>query len=248
MDYLVPAISALIGGGVSATLKGPAESLSQIWQMTIGHKIDIKHKKMQLQLEQLAKETINEMKQIPEEHIQEPRLNIAAQTLEVAKFNLEEKEIRSMFAKLLASSMDSRKNDISQPAFPDIIKQLTPLDAVILTILYNNTDYNDSITCIHLVDTENNDYHVIQEHVYLKPEIPTPSEKKVASSIVNLIRLGILTVDYSVFFTNNSRYTIYELYVDEFKDISVPENKKLELKKGIIKLTNLGIDFCKICL
>lgn len=249
MDFLVPAVSALIGGSINAALKGPAETLSQLWHIKIGHRIEIKHEKLKPQIKALEQETAKEISKIPETNIQEPKFNIAGPTLDAAIYHLEEQEIRSMFAKLLASSIDSSKNDISQPAFPEIIKQLTIIDARILSFIYNSINYSDSIIKLHIVKKLNDgSYNVALEHIYLKPQLSAFSEQRISSSVTNLIRLGLVNVDYSASLLDDSMYKYYQEYVDNLSTSDLPEDRQFELMKGVIKLSSLGKDFCKICI
>ncbi len=67
-------------------------------------------------------------------------MSIVGPALEASRYYIEEEELRKMFAKLIASSMNKNKSEISitHPSFVEIIKQLTPLDAQILDFIINN--------------------------------------------------------------------------------------------------------------
>ncbi len=70
-------------------------------------KLKIKHAK---NLEKYAVDIQNELNTIPEENLVEPKLSIIGPTLEASKFYIEEEAIRKMFAKLIASSVNSSVN------------------------------------------------------------------------------------------------------------------------------------------
>ncbi|MBT2721454.1 DUF4393 domain-containing protein [Bacillus sp. ISL-46] len=63
----------------------------------------------------------------------EPPLSIVGPALEASKFYIEEEELRSMFAKVVAASMDNRQASYVHPAFIEIIKQLSPVDALVIS-------------------------------------------------------------------------------------------------------------------
>lgn len=82
-------------------------------------------------LENFLKELDKEVKKIPEDNIQEPPIHIVAPILEdVSKYYCDESYLRSMFVKLIASSMNN--NSRVHPSFTDIIKQLSRYDLALL--------------------------------------------------------------------------------------------------------------------
>lgn len=64
--------------------------------------------------------------------IQSPPLSIAGPLIMQMVFAAEELDIREMYAKLLATSMDSKTLDDAHPSFAILIQQLTPDEARIL--------------------------------------------------------------------------------------------------------------------
>jgi hypothetical protein len=79
---------------------------------------------------QAFKDTLeNEVAKIPEQNRIEPKLSIAGPALEASKYFIEEESLRSMFAKLLANSMNKDTSQYVQTSFVEIIKQMSPLDA-----------------------------------------------------------------------------------------------------------------------
>lgn len=289
MSEFYPIISgALSGMAAAGALKGPIESLTQIWTLTFGRFPDNLYQKYKIKqaadLEKYAKEVAKNIEKIPEENIKEPKMSVVGPALEASKFYMEEDEIRSMFAKLIASSMDKTQSDNIHPSFVEMIKMLSPLDAQNLYYLYHNND--ETISSIRETNTTSGGYTEPFKHIFLgNPECQ--DHTLIEPSIDNLIRLKLVDVTYDVHKNNESLYDKHrenrlilelkerrkqdlQLYKNilsyfneggiiqgapqEQQDILIENLKKLsqdttiDIQKGIIRLTALGRNFCKVCL
>ncbi|KMK50930.1 hypothetical protein RO21_09100 [[Actinobacillus] muris] len=295
MNEYYPIISgALSGLAVAGGLKGPIESLTQIWNLTLGRFPDNAYQKYKIRqaenLKKYAQEVKENIEKIPEENIQEPKISVVGPALEASKFYMEEDEIRGMFAKLIASSMDKTQSDNIHPSFVEMIKMLSPLDAQNLYYLYHSGD--ETISKIRTTIKETGSYTDNFRHIFLgNPECQDGS--LIEPSIDNLIRLKLVDVTYDEYKTDDSLYNKHRenaLFL-EFKhqqeDIQkqnkelldyvanggllkdantheplptqIQENiikqmkqsvqeKEIDIVKGIIRLTALGRNFCKVCL
>lgn len=208
MNELYPIVSgALSGLAAAGALKGPIESLTQIWTLTIGRFSDDAYQKYKIKqaanLEKYANEVKSGIEKIPEENIQEPKMSVVGPALEASKFYIEEDEIRGMFAKLIASSMDKTQSINIHPSFVEIIKVLSPLDAKNLYFLYHGGD--ETISKFRVTNKENGNYTDHFNHVFLgNPECQ--DNNLIESSIDNLIRLKLVDVSYSEYKSDDSLY------------------------------------------
>lgn len=208
MNELYPIVSgALSGLAAVGALKGPIESLTQIWTLTLGRFPDDAYQKYKIKqaanLEKYANEVRSGIEKIPEENIQEPKMSVIGPALEASKFYIEEDEIRGMFAKLIASSMDNSKSADIHPSFSEMIKMLSPLDAQNLQTLYQSGD--ETISKIRMTYDGNGGFKDVCSHIYLgNPE--TQDNQLIAPSIDNLIRLKLIDVDYETFKNNDALY------------------------------------------
>lgn len=293
MSEFYPIISgALSGMAAAGALKGPIESLTQIWTLTFGRFPDNLYQKYKIKqaadLEKYAKEVAKNIEKIPEENIKEPKMSVVGPALEASKFYMEEDEIRSMFAKLIASSMDKIQSDNIHPSFVEMIKMLSPLDAQNLHYLFHNGDETISKIIINL---EKGGYQEKYTHIYLgNPKCQR--NELIEPSIDNLIRLKLVDVSYTEYKMAENAYTAHlenPLYIalkadvadkinriksdiDKLSDPQITQimhnnkilsdNERLalkesleknlfkdvELKQGVIQLTALGRNFCKVCL
>ncbi|MEZ7734523.1 DUF4393 domain-containing protein [Gemella sp. 27098_8_149] len=251
MDEIVGSILTAAGGAaISSVFKGPAETFSQLRYYNFGYKMDIKVRQRKQEVENLfLKDIGTEVSNIPIDQIQEPKLSILGPALEASKYYIDDEELRSLFAKLIAASMDNSKNEVLQPAFVEIIKQMSPIDAKNLINLYDIKDKQNPIVSIILESKDSKNYKEVFDHFYIE-NIGNISHVRVASSLLNLKRLGLIEINYGVFLSDENKYLPYENHpiINQFKNEYNDDLHSIELKKGLIKITNFGMDFCKICI
>lgn len=72
-------------------------------------------------------------KDIPADSVQDPAPAVAAQVLQNLAFAHDEPSLEDMYLNLLGTAMDARlPRDSAHPAFVEVIRQLTPLEATLL--------------------------------------------------------------------------------------------------------------------
>ena len=251
MNEIVRSILTAAGGAaINSVFKGPAEMFSQWWYYNFGYNMDIKFRQKKQEVENLfLNNIVSEVSGIPKDRVQEPKMSVLGPALEASKYYIDDKELRSLFAKLVAASMDNSKNDILQPAFVEIVKQMTPIDAEILTNLYEIQDKQKPIASIILKNKVTKNYKSVVDHFYIE-NICNISHVRIASSLINLVRLGLVEINYSVFLSDEEKYISYINHpiINELKNKYSDDSNSIELKKGFIKITEFGMDFCKICI
>jgi uncharacterized protein YdcH (DUF465 family) len=140
MIELIPTVVTSFATAMSTnafkSAKGPAQALDDIMSLVGFEKLHFyaekKRAKNEIYIKDYKEKIAQELVIIPEESIQEPPLSIVGPALESSKYYIEEEELRTMFAKLIASSMDKRKQKDIHPSFVEVIKQLSSEDAVFL--------------------------------------------------------------------------------------------------------------------
>ena len=251
MNEIVGSILTAAGGAaISSVFKGPAETFSQLWYYNFGYKMDIKVRQRKQEVDNLfLKDIVTEVSNIPIDQIQEPKLSVLGPALEASKYYIDDEELRSLFAKLVAASMNNSKNEVLQPAFVEIIKQMSPIDAKNLINLYDIKDKQNPIVSIILESKDSKNYKEVFDHFYIE-NIGNISHVRVASSLLNLKRLGLIEINYGVFLSDENRYLPYANHpiINQFKNEYNDDLHSIELKKGLIKITNFGMDFCEICI
>lgn len=219
------------------------------WSHELAEKSRIKHER---NIENFKESLKSDLNCIPEENRILPKESIVGPALEASKYYFEESEIRDMFEKLIASSMDSRKATKVHPSFTEIIKQLSPLDAQNLKLFKKLHEL--PIVEYHVNRKEG--YNVSRTNVFL--ENPDCQDINIqAVSVAALERVGLVTISFSLFLVNDDIYRKYEenpFYIslskaiESFKNDPTKEITETSIKKGKIKLTPLGETFIDVCL
>lgn len=245
----LPLITGAIGGATTAgVFRGPVKTLEDYWYITFGHSASEKAEKLRVKQEVnselLKKQLLTEVSKIEEPNIQEPPLQILGPTLESSKYYIEEEEMRNMFAKLLASSMDRSKNDIIHNSFVEIIKQLSPLDAQLIKHLSFGGNVMLPLSKIIKNTQDKSGHHEIIPIFFFTDKYDNIDKN--AASLSNLERLGLISTSFETFFTDDINYNPIEKS-DRAKAI-FSDNTDMEFKRGIIKITPYAQNFIATCL
>ncbi|TLQ04724.1 DUF4393 domain-containing protein [Marinilactibacillus psychrotolerans] len=227
ISQFMPIISGMLGGAASSgAFKGPIKTLEDLWFIYFGNKASEKAEmiraKQKISTTEFERKTLEEISKINPQDIQEPKLALIGPALEASRFYIEEKDIRNMFAKLIASSMDKDKSKQVHPSFVEIIKQMTSLDAKNLKSIYDSKG-NAPIVEMRLSDDRGR-FSKQFLHLYLGNK-DEPDYSLIASSLINLSRLGTVNLNYENFYSDNLKYK-------EFESSRLYEQAKLILEQS----------------
>lgn len=133
----------MLGGASSAGFfRGPVKTFEDWWYVNYGHTTDLRAEmlraKKEHEVELYKNEIFEEAVKIEPENVNEPDLKILGPSLEASRYYIEEPDLRKMFARLVAGSMDVSKEEIIHSSYVEIIKQLTTLDAENLVCISKN--------------------------------------------------------------------------------------------------------------
>ncbi len=249
LQDFMPFITGALGGATSAgVFAGPIQTLQDWWYINFGHSISnqaaLLRATQEANVEKLKNDILSEVVKIPSENIQNPNLKIIGPALEASRYYIEEEELRNMFSKIISSSFDNRKNGIIHSSFVEVIKQLDVLDAQILQFL-NRNGYSKFAPApamkMFLKDGEGTKtlFHLI----FLAEELF--DFQRNAASIINLERLGIVSIKDDAWLTDETKY-------DFIKDHPVvthllEHNQGFELGKLCFVITVFGQNFIDSC-
>lgn len=279
---LMSAFAGALGGLITKTFDGPLNSIQDVWFATVGYKTALLRQRVEeqnkLQIEAYADDIAKEVAKIPENSVKEPDYSILGPALEASTYYVNNETVRAMFAKLVASSVDKRKDDITRSTFVEFVKQMNVIDAGLLKKLANRAS-----TPMANLGRELPDGGVVGFKSEILPidfENDPEIRKFLPSAIINLERLGLIKSTYTTWsgsfnydqefqktpeyveLKNNliqtsSEYkkslnTINSLHLDVDKEaISAMKSfvkSKINVGKGRVFLTNLGKDFISVCL
>lgn len=210
--------------------------------------------KQQQNLEKFKKDMSSAINQIPEENLKEPTMSIVGPAIEASKYYYDEDYFREMFAKLIAGTCDNRLSDTISPYFVDAIKQMTQQDALVLSS-FKKVNQQAIVNYSYKLKNNGGKIRCFNYVFYLGNEDEHPETN--SNSIVNLERLGFISVDYSSHLVDSSNY---QRYTNDFIYMSLKQSTKQKgsqqnllyedaiIDKGVVSLTPLGRNFINICL
>ena len=176
-------------------------------------------------------------KRIPKGLIVEPTPSIAAPILQGLAFSHEEKDLKEMYLKLLATAMDEQRMSTAHPAYVEIIRQLTPLEAQALKDILPS---NRGLPIVTIRTTTEKGYSDRYKNVVNFMKFDTETEINLISSMVdNWVRLGLISVEYDKKLTDDTSYA----WVEGHMGYVLLEEKykgKIDVVKGIMIPTNFG--------
>lgn len=280
-NSLLPILGSVAGGSIGAgVLSGPIKSLDDWWYYQFGKDTELKRNEAQLlnksKIEAYKKDIFDEVKKIPAENIKQPQLDIIGPALEASKYYIDAPALRKMFSKLVASSMDISKEQITRSVFVDFVKQMSPFDAKLLSI-FSKKGNIIPIANIQRKLPDNNGVLTFKSDILTMEILTDISERNMASSaIVNLSRMRLIDTSYSEWltafdydesFSKTPEYTqceqqialsknVYRMRLDSKVETSPKDlenmkrlaNSTVTIGKGRLNLTTLGTEFTKICI
>ncbi|MDH6430287.1 MULTISPECIES: DUF4393 domain-containing protein [unclassified Paenibacillus] len=210
-------------------------------------------------ISKFREEIESKVSEIPQERLVEPALNIVGPTLEAAKYHIEDKELRDLFAQLIASSMDSNTQELVHPAFVEIIKQLSPFDALILQILNENKHWPFA-TIVSYFELDTNVYSrpfsILMEDIMPFKDMNLKNCYMYASAIQNLRRLSLITTNSDKVYRDGDKYNplmehrILNEFIEEYSNVEkypTFSEGSIEYKKGSWDFTTFGKVFIECC-
>lgn len=242
--FIFNSVNKLIEKGAA---DGPIKTFNKTWELIFGRfhlYVDKIQFKRERSFETFKNQFEDEISSVPEENLQEPKISLLGPALEASKFYIEEESLSKMFAKLIASSMDDRKNSVTHHSFVEVIKQFSPNDATLLKHLSSNSVH----PAVQFKAIINKDYASIKLSEAVIKESPL-NIKSTELSINNLSRLGLLKESFGLSsLTNPGTYDEFykPAFYSYFSDIinTEKDNSGLDI---ISKLLKDGQDIEQIC-
>ncbi|MDL1163026.1 DUF4393 domain-containing protein [Yersinia pestis] len=227
------------------------QGLGDLFYIAFSPVIKAKYKK-EAEITRFKEEIEKELAKIPPEQLVEPPLNVVGPALEASKYYIENENLRSMFTKLIASSMNRTTCNKAHTSFVEIIKQLSPLDAQNFTFLVQ--DNNFGVARISLQKKGDSSILDWIRYYFPFPQLSLANEEDYSSSVDNLVRLGLIDLDFGNTFVNESKYEFilnhqfYQECQDEVNNDPDLEEFKIKLYRGVCSITSFGKKFAHCCL
>ncbi len=199
--------------------------------------------------EKFFPEVQEKLEKVPEDRRQNPDIKIAGPSIEALRFLGNDATLRDMFANLLVTSMDRATAATAHPAYVEIIKQLTPDEAKILTYFAGNEDL--PVIDIHRHKGKQEEYTIVARFVStLRNVIEIQHANLIQTGLENLIRLELCYSISTAALTDKSLYEAIENLpeVQETKQsIEREDGVNISFPHRIISRTQFGKLFIEAC-
>lgn len=210
----------------------------------------------------LAQSVEAKMKSIPEGKLVRPSTNTIIPAVQANSYN-ESEILREMYANLVAKSMDADYHRKVHPAYVEILKQLSPYEALFLkepkfllqatpicTVNYQkSSDFKNvqgwNLHPENIIRDEDIGFTVVH---YYNPHL-FQKYGEYQRMIDNFIRLHLIEIPEDKFLSGKDAYA--DFYLDDVMKkihVSLREGYELSHIPGVILPTVLGRDFYKICI
>ncbi len=232
---------------------------------------DVKKKRIlhDFQIEEFKSHLEAGAQSIPEDKRRLPDQQLVLTALDEVKYIPPTSQVRQLFANLIISSMHSDFSVYEHVAFIEVAKQLSPVDAQLLIAIKeaqhvpickvlkaSNNEWDkifaefgvshEGSTGISLTDVPVDGIDLSVHHILLEG-IHLP-HYKIAQSLDNLSRLGLICLDYTRTY-DSSMYDSFgnDSDITHFLDENTAE-QPVHLIGGRCELTMFGKTFTKVCL
>ena len=170
-----------------------------------------------------------QMRRIPKDRFVTPKLHIVGPTLQRLAYAATEPTLCELFAKLLASSMDSAHTEKVLPCFSHIISILSPDEGVALYDLRENP-----VTCASTQDWSNRTHRPTSQRRII--DISFPTKKLTHPERFEMYMLHLKSLDLVLWNDGPANVT------------KLDDEHQREQRDGYINLTELGRLFVSACI
>lgn len=222
-------------------------------------------------LEETSKILAEKLSSVPSEKIASPEPYVAVPALQAISYSAESPDLRELFANLLATSMNIDTKNQAHPAFVEIIKQLSPLEAKLLketSLLAKSFTPCCQVRFQILPEYSSDKNSIFQEvsegftvvdHFVIFDTVPSPNDPfdVLSPAITNFVRLGLCEIPFGLTLSDSNAYSIYENYSKldfmrkeakkKYSSATLSSEGNLYLIKETIRTTALGMNFYKFC-
>lgn len=185
------------------------------------------------------------LEKVEYEKIISPESYVAVPAIQAIAYSMNSEELRNLYANLLAKSMYIETKELVHPSFVEIIKQISPLDALIFKKIMER-EINPMVNL--RMENEKGEFRTIITNV---TDIDIASQELVGVSIDNLAKQNLIAIPADDYYAKERLYDVI-IQSDFYKSQKNLNSKTADgfeftYSKKMINKTNLGKMFYKIC-
>ncbi|WP_339765702.1 DUF4393 domain-containing protein [uncultured Pseudosulfitobacter sp.] len=195
--------------------------------------------------EKFQKDLEGKASNIAPEDVVEPKASVAAPVLQGLAFSHEEPSLKDMYLSLLRTAMNRSEADTAHPAYAEVIKQLSAVEAPLLLLVLKGKSPSPIVKLNRKVESAKGEV-LIKSH--LIPWIDGSGNQKEIPGVISMIenwrRLGLVDIQYDAHLTNETLYDWVTLR-PEYIALKEEIGDSLEIGKGYYLITEFGKSFAK---
>ena len=198
------------------------------------------------QLAETEKLLALKLEKVSAEKIITPDPYVAVPAIQAISYSMDSEELRNLYANLLSKSMNIDTKSLVHPSFVEIIKQMSPIDAQVFKDIMGKTVL--PIVDIKVIYPNNGGHKIIRRNITWITHL---AYELVSVSLDNLCRLGLINIPNGNSYAVKSHYDIVinshftKTFIEQLK-LKHPD-KTFDFNHSLIEITDLGINFNKIC-
>lgn len=193
------------------------------------------------------------LKNVPPENIVSPKPNVAGPALESLRYTGHEDTLSDMYANLLAASMDKATSEGAHPAFVEIIRQLTPDEAKLVSLFLREMPFpllNVRWEFKEQTEAKKGGNDVLVNFSLLGEIAGCEFNHLVPAYIDNLCRLGLAEIPPMWAYMSPGVYDPLEnspVVTVVKKQIEQNPEIKASVERRGLRITELGKQFARVC-
>jgi hypothetical protein len=191
----------------------------------------------------------------PPDRIVPPQLTIAGPAIEALRFAGNEESLRELYANLLATAMDSETAHTAHPAFVEIIRQLSPDEAKLLSYIAREPAFERCFVDVQIQMAERGSKATVLSHFSVLAEAAGCAFHDLSASYLdNLARLGIVQLVPEAWWASDEAAARYNALSEHprvkalIAQFESTEGYSPNIAKGSIEITTLGNQFLAACI
>ncbi len=208
-------------------------------------------------IDETKKLLAQKLENVDPEKIIEPERYVAIPAIQAISYSMNSEELRNLYANLLAKAMNFDTKDFVHPSFVEIIKQMSPIDALVLNEIAQSNFF--PLVNLSIKQYESLDLNPIKKmqgakNVKSYPNITYitfASYESVLVSLDNLLRLKLIEERISLNKEIPQKIlntTLYNNFKKELQSLISGDNLEIEEQVHSFTMSFLGKNFCAICI
>lgn len=199
-------------------------------------------------LDETKKLLEKKLENVEPDKIVPPAPYVAIPALQAISYSMDSEELRDLYANLLSKAMNVDTKESVHPSFVEIIKQLSPVDALILK---NILEHRVTPLIDLSIEVEQGGQVL---HTYNISWIDAYPQSIINISLDNLIHLGLIDIPHDLSYSVHTHYDVVKNtnnYISAYKALEkvLPSYKgTISEKLKLIQASSLAKLFYKICI